>query len=404
MSSALAENASLPLVFVANYSTFDNLAHVPRGNKAEYSLYVYRLCPKSGQLTLLTVNKEFDNPGFLRYHPKENILYLCTEDITQDNFIAALKVDPVTGAVSRLDQWSACGKSTCYLTIDKPMKHMLAVNYWNSTVAAFPIDKESGKLLEAAHIHQPEKKVVATSRLDHLNNRQLEPHAHAIVLDPYKGHLAFVPDLGLDDIKLFAYDQETGNLTKAYHVKPGPDGEAHGPRYITFHPNLPVVYVVNELSSTVSVFDYHTDAADQLAKDPTCGAQVLTLKQNMATVPSAFPGHLNTCGRITVDPSGQFVVVSNRGHNSIATLKVDSNSGMLKPAEFFHTRGRTPRHFQFDPSGNWLVVANQDTDTVSVFSFDTDTGVLEFTGHTYDVPSPNFVCVQQPHAEVEKTE
>eukprot|EP00730_Choanoeca_flexa_P000603 TRINITY_DN10264_c0_g1_i2.p4 TRINITY_DN10264_c0_g1~~TRINITY_DN10264_c0_g1_i2.p4 ORF type:complete len:127 (+),score=11.05 TRINITY_DN10264_c0_g1_i2:1066-1446(+) len=51
---------------------------------------------------------------------------------------------------------------------------------------------------------------------------------------------------------------------------------------------------------------------------------------------AAFPGHLNTCGRITVDPSGQFVVVSNRGHNSIATLKVDSNSGMLKvrPSHF----------------------------------------------------------------------
>ena len=46
--------------------------------------------------------------------------------------------------------------------------------------------------------------------------------------------------------------------------------------------------------------------------------------------PAAYPAGLNTCGRITVDPSGQFVVVSNRGHNSIATLKVDSSSGLLK--------------------------------------------------------------------------
>ena len=35
-----------------------------------------------------------------------------------------------------------------------------------------------------------------------------------------------------------------------------------------------------------------------------------------------------------------------------------------------------------------------------MFKFDTDTGALEFTGHTYDVPSPNFVCVQQPHLKL----
>lgn len=28
-------------------------------------------------------------------------------------------------------------------------------------------------------------------------NRQSEPHAHAIVLEPYFGKIAFVPDLGM---------------------------------------------------------------------------------------------------------------------------------------------------------------------------------------------------------------
>ena len=28
-------------------------------------------------------------------------------------------------------------------------------------------------------------------------NRQSEPHAHAIVLDPYFGKVAFIPDLGM---------------------------------------------------------------------------------------------------------------------------------------------------------------------------------------------------------------
>lgn len=66
----------------------------------------------------------------------------------------------------------------------------------------------------------------------------------------------------------------------------GLEGRAHGPRYITFHPTLPVVYVVNELSSTVSVFNYDHEAAARLAKDPTGNHPVLCFQQNVATVPT----------------------------------------------------------------------------------------------------------------------
>ena len=117
-----------------------------------------------------------------------------------------------------------------------------------------------------------------------------------------------------------------------------------------------------------------------------------------STIPDAFPKSLNTCGRITVDPSANFVLVSNRGHNSIAVFKVDrASGGLLNNVGLFHTRGRTPRHFQFDPSGKYLIVANQDTDTLTVFLFDRERGHLSFSGHEYDVPSPNFVCAIQPH-------
>jgi len=67
--------------------------------------------------------------------------------------------------------------------------------------------------------------------------------------------------------------------------------------------------------------------------------------------------------------------------------------GMLTLAGIFHTRGETPRHFQFDKSGQWLIVANQDSNTCSIFAFNTATGRVTYTGNTYSCPSPNFVCV-----------
>lgn len=104
---------------------------------------------------------------------------------------------------------------------------------------------------------------------------------------------------------------------------------------------------------------------------------------------------MNTCGRMCVHQNGRFVIVSNRGHESIAIFRVNSKGpqrGQLQIVGFFHTRGETPRHFQFDSSGQYIVVANQDTDSIAVFAFNLSSGEIKYTGNEYRVPSPNFVC------------
>jgi 6-phosphogluconolactonase len=172
---------------------------------------------------------------------------------------------------------------------------------------------------------------------------------------------------------------------------------------LEFHPTLNVVYVVNELSSTIAVFEVDRALLDEIAAASKSGEDMsrfrgrssLRLVQSISTLPSAFPTTANTCGRICVHQSGRFVVVSNRGHQSIAVYKVRSSGpkrGELQTVGYFHTRGETPRHFQFDNSGQYLLVANQDTDSLAVFSFNLSSGTLKYTGNEYGVPSPNFVC------------
>ena len=62
--------------------------------------------------------------------------------------------------------------------------------------------------------------------------------------------------------------------------------------------------------------------------------QCLELIQTISTIPTAFPNSLNTCGRITVHNTGRFVLVSNRGHNSICVLSIEKYSGLLQV--YFH--------------------------------------------------------------------
>eukprot|EP00475_Leptophrys_vorax_P037131 TRINITY_DN6362_c0_g1_i1.p1 TRINITY_DN6362_c0_g1~~TRINITY_DN6362_c0_g1_i1.p1 ORF type:complete len:400 (-),score=105.28 TRINITY_DN6362_c0_g1_i1:92-1291(-) len=387
-----------PLVFVNTYTQFDNLAHTPKGTPATHGLYVYRLDTESAQLTLLYVCDGVMNPAFMRYHPCKNILYACTESIHENGQVLCYSVSPTTGQVRELGRQDAGGTSTCYLTIDNKQENMLLVNYWDSSLGVLPLSS-AGNIGPLKGKYIPEKKVVAADRSDHLKNRQSEPHAHALVLDPIHGLIAYVPDLGLDSIKQYLYDSVKGCLSPVGSVRAGEESkDSLGPRYIEFHPSLNVAYVVNELASNVAVFEFDESAADALIQNPESNISTLHLIQTISTIPVAFPKHLNTCGRIAVCPGGGFVLVSNRGHNSISIFKVDQKQGgLLSLVGFYHTRGKTPRHFQFDPTGRFVLVANQDTDTITVFRFDQEKGHMLFTGNVYDVPSPNFVLVRQPY-------
>jgi len=164
-------------------------------------------------------------------------------------------------------------------------------------------------------------------------------------------------------------------------VEPAPLKPGAGPRHTKFHPTLPVLYSVNELGNSVTVFAF--DAVSGATKE----------LQTIGTLPSDFAG-VNTTAEIRVHPSGGFVYASNRGHDSIAIFAVDGGRGTLHAKGQTPTRGKTPRNFNIDPSGKFLIAANQKSDTIAVFSIDGKTGGLSPVGEPVKVPVP--VCVLFP--------
>jgi len=211
--------------------------------------------------------KEVINPAFSRYHPRLNVIYTCTEDIENDGQILAYRVDK-TGQLTKISEISAGGTSTCYITIDKAQRNLLAVNYWDSTLVVVPLSTETGEFVgPIKNIYDPKKgqKIIAELKknggCNHSNNdestiaeRQKDPHSHALVLDRFVGTVAYVPDLGKDLIREFLYDKKNGEILMELNALPSgmSTGMPDGPRYLCFHPTYDIVYVVNELSSTVS--------------------------------------------------------------------------------------------------------------------------------------------------------
>ncbi|MCF3650222.1 lactonase family protein [Synoicihabitans lomoniglobus] len=96
----------------------------------------------------------------------------------------------------------------------------------------------------------------------------------------------------------------------------------------------------------------------------------------------------NNTSEIRVHPSGQFLYVGNRGHDSIAVFSLDAETGAPHPIEREPIRGVWPRDFDFDPSGQWMIVGGQHSNSLTSFAIDQTTGQLTFSRHRVTVPNP----------------
>ena len=140
-----------------------------------------------------------------------------------------------------------------------------------------------------------------------------------------------------------------------------------------------MAYLINELDSTVTTYQW----------DAKRGA--LTPVHIIPTIPPTFVGD-NTGAEIAVAPSGQFVYVSNRGHNSIATFAVNAQDSTLTPIDWEPTQGKKPRFFTLDPFGEMLYVANEDSDTIVAFKLDAVSGKPTPTGLIIHTGSPSCIA------------
>lgn len=335
-------------------------------------IHVCELDLTAGKLSPPRVAAELVNPSFLALHPDGKHLYAVGEI---DDFngkktggVSALEIEPASGALKLLNQQSSGGAGPCHLIVDGAGKNVLTANYGGGSVACLPIAAD-GKLGPASSFIQHQGSSVN-------KQRQEGPHAHSINLDP-AGKFAIAADLGLDKLLVYRFDAAGGKLTAhdppSVSVPPG-----GGPRHFAFHPAGKFAYTNNEITSTVSALSY--DAA----------AGKFEVVQTLSTLPHDVPG--NSTAEIRVHPSGKFVYVSNRGHNSVAIFAVDAATGKLTVRGHQSSEGKVPRNINLTPDGRWLLAANQDSANVVVLSVDGETGQLQATGQQIEVP--RCVCVR----------
>jgi 6-phosphogluconolactonase len=221
-------------------------------------------------------------------------------------------------------------------------------------------------------------------------------------------------------IYLGQFDLAVGKLESVV-----PAGKAVNPSFLVVHPSRPLLFAVSEVPN---FDDKHTGAVYAFSIQPKTGQLTLLDQQSSG---GGGPCH------VTIDRSGQYVLVANYGTGSIASLPIQKD-GQLGPAisviqhvgssinrqrqkgphahslyldpanrialacdlgvdkimiysfdagrgkltasqpAFLATRpGAGPRHLAFHPNGRWLYGINELDNTVTAYRYDAAAGTLE---------------------------
>jgi len=323
---------------------------------------VFRVGSAGDQWTEIQHVDGVENPSLFTLRRDQSVLYTVHGG---RNVISAYAVERDTARLTLLNQIDCQGNNPVDSALDATERYLIVGNYGSGTVAVVPLEPD-GQLSPVSQL------ITLTGTPGPDPVQQTSSHPHAVIFDR-TGNYVIVPDKGLDKTFLFrfAFGRLLTTAQESVASKPGA-----APRHTAFHPSLPILYVNNELDSTVTVFDWNAGHALEV--------------QVISTIPQGHRGR-NTTAEIAASPCGRFLYVSNRGEDSIVQFQIAPDTGRLTYVGQTPTGGRRPRFFTLDPTGRRLYAANQDSDDIAGFRIDPETGVLEPMGVVARTGSPSAI-------------
>ena len=355
VTTALAQ--AEPLVFVSAFAS---------GEKA--GIHAFGFDSAKGTLKPLKRTPGVEKPFFIALSPDRRFLYSIDEFGGKDNFVAAFAIEGRGGDLRALNRQNSRGKAACFVDVDPTGKSVLVANYSSGNVASLPV-MDDGSLGESVSFFQH-----SGSSVD--PERQKGPNAHCFVVSPDGKH-ALAADLGIDKVMIYTLDPATAKLTPNAAQPFAKLAPGSGPRHLTFHPGGKLVYLINELANTVTVFDWN--AADGTLKE----------KQTISTLPKDFTGKSYTAD-LKITPDGRHLYGTNRGHDSLANYRIAAD-GTLTLLTIQPSGGKGPQNLLITPDARWLLCANMPGNNVVVFQINSATGAITAHGEPVEVPMASCI-------------
>ena len=346
-------------------------------NGSGRGIHGYRFDVKSGDVEPIGI-WELADPTFLALASGRKALYAACHVNRFENepggAVVAFDIDPASGQLTRLNHQIVKHPHASHITLDRQETFASIASTFGGAVTLFPLgpgnevcpasqavvhDGEPGMAVGDTPAASAWDKVPGVNffgRHPWVSGKHEEnlTYPHCTLVDSDNDTL-YVADMGMDRLYVHSIDRSGPQLIQREWL-----AIEGGPRMLAKHPSKPYLFVLAEPGSTLTMCR------------TTPGEPV----EVVSTVSTLEPGHENPFGAsgIAAHPSLDFVFVSNRGDDSLATFSV-SDSGLKLESSI--PVGVRPRHLSVDPSGRHVLCSNTYSNTISVFEINGTDGSLK---------------------------
>ncbi len=304
---------------------------------------------------------EVRSPSWITGLPASRML-LAAEEVATSDWPRLLTFRIGEAHLAPLNASDLPGSHPCHIGVHPTLPIVATAHYSDGSAALWQVTPDTGKasLLQRLQLtgHGPNAR------------RQNGPHAHfaAFIED---GTALALTDLGGDAIHFFDLDM-TGNPNliprQRLALPPG-----SGARHLVEGSGR--LYTCCELNETI----YTTERENGLYR---IGERLAPFGAD-----EARDGALSA---IKLSPDGRFLYVAGRNQSGVAWMAVTEDGSLLLRGQF-DCGGVHPRDISIDPSGQWLIVANQKSDGLCLFQLDPVSGTPERIPGTIAIAAPTCI-------------
>ncbi len=336
------------------------------GSGSEHGISTIFLDSESGALSGKSIAIKSFAPGALALSKDKKYVFSVGKDQGEKLGFVASFSRLADGRLKLVSKQSSMGEVPCHLSLDAESENLFVANYNSGSVASYKIDAD-GNISKPVSHHLHEGSSVHPER-------QTRAFAHSIYSTSDR-KFVYAADLGTDKVMVYTLDAASGKLTPSSEANVPPGS---GPRHMVFSNDETKVYVLNEISLSISRF----------GRDQQSGK--LTLEITKPVMEKM--GEEMTCSEIKLSKDGKFLYaavrdIANKQRDVISILKVEDLSIIQEQA----TGAWVPRHFSISPCGKWMIIAGMRDNKVVVHALDPSTGKLTLTPHNVEMELPMWI-------------
>lgn len=307
---------------------------------------------------------ELDNSSYLTVSSNGKTLYSIADEGVVSFHIME------NGALARLNSANIKGMRGCHLATDQEDQFIFISGYHDGkeTVLRLNADGSLGEITDG----------VFHKGLGSVAERTFRPHVSCAgrTLD---GKYVMVADLGIDQVKIYSFDEKKGRLTLVDALRCELES---APRQFLFSKDGRFMYLMYEIKNVIDVYTYES------------GDRVPVLEK-VQTIPSTDAERLSmltSACAIRLSSDEMYLYCSNAGDNTLSIYSRDPEMGLLTLITCLPISGDYPKDIAVFPDRRHVASINHGSNSISLFEVDYEKGLLVMCTRSIEVNEPNC-CV-----------